>query len=415
MSARHEKPTERRRALLAARTRLKAPARVTSRKHRGDRRTVEGPHGKILDSSALFTLDKGQNYKDFWSNVSTAWFDAAFAVVGTPFDADPTPDSVRLSGEPEVDIIVDKLRIGKNSKVLEIGCGVARLAWHMVKRCGHYTGSDITKNMLEVSRRELAGARNFDLVELFEAKPLPFPDASFDAVYSQAVFIHIDREDCFRYMQEAFRVLKPGGRAYFQFYNLNHPVGGDIFEWVAKNTVTPEGKVRGRVHFLGNEEVRTYAKRAGFVVDEAASHLETVEQNYSFPVPMTNYDYYLIAVGAKPSGPGPRATLTSEAEHRPLVRFSDAYYARYLDGFYKKIARHMPMFDAELTGFLKTRSSPESFRIVIEVERGVIELQRRKADPTGLLPVLRDAVNRSNDEPLERRVRAGIQGFLAKG
>ena len=43
-----------------------------------------------------------------------------------------------------------------------------------------------------------------------EAEALPFPDASFDAVISNGVFnLTLDKEKA---LQEAHRVLKPGGR-----------------------------------------------------------------------------------------------------------------------------------------------------------------------------------------------------------
>jgi SAM-dependent methyltransferase len=408
------KPSDWRRSQLRIQRRTLAARRARTKRAL---RTVEGVHGVITDSSSLFTVDKGQTYKEFWTNVSTDWADAAFAVAGTVFDKDPTPESIRISGEPEAQILADKLHLGPRSRVLEIGAGVGRLAYHMCRYAGHYSGVDISPNMLAVARRELAGKTNWELRELVEAAPLPFADRSFDAVYSQAVFIHLDREDCYRYIREAFRVLRPGGRAYFQFYNLLHPAGFDIFHWVAENTVTAQGKVRGRVHFPVNVEVRAYVENAGFVMDEAASHLEPVDQHYPFPVPILNYDYYLIAVAEKPAAAGtPPAELTSRAARPRVTRFSDAYYRAYLDAFTEKVRRHAPDLASELIPFLAQLSLELAFQTVHEVERGVMALERRKEPPTLLLPLLRAAANEDYPEtPLWARVRARVQRLAARG
>jgi predicted SAM-dependent methyltransferase len=42
-------------------------------------------------------------------------------------------------------------------------------------------------------------------------KPLPYPDNTFDAVYSSHVLEHLEPEDGDRFLQELFRTCKPGG------------------------------------------------------------------------------------------------------------------------------------------------------------------------------------------------------------
>ena len=352
--------------------------------------TVDGIHGEITDSSSLFTVDKGQTYKEFWSNVSESWEDAVFAVVGTPFDRNATPETLLLSGEPEVKIMVEALRLGPDSSVLEIGAGVGRLAYHIAPYCERYVGADISPNMLEIAAKTTASRNNTSYVELKEAEGLPFPDESFDAVYSQAVFIHLDREDCYRYIQEAFRVLKPGGRAYFQVYNLLHPEGFSIFDWVARYTVTPQGKVRGRVHFLCNVELREYVEKSGFKIDEADSHLQARRQDYPYPIPMLNYDYYLIATGEKP---GRGADLLGAKERVEVGDFSEEYCKHYVQGFIEKVGEVLGTEGAELTDFLTGLAPQETFNAVIEIERAVRKCSLEKRDPLELIPAIRSGID----------------------
>jgi len=46
--------------------------------------------------------------------------------------------------------------------------------------------------------------------------------------------------------------------------------------------------------------VRKFMQEAGFVMDEAKSHLEPVEQKFDFNIPDRDWEYYLIAV-ARPA------------------------------------------------------------------------------------------------------------------
>ncbi len=371
--------------------------------------TTDGAHGEILDSSTLFTVDRGKTYKEFWTNVSTDWSNAVFAVVGTPFDREASSDTLKLSGEPEAKILAQKLHLGPESRVLEIGAGVGRIGCHLTKIAGHYTGSDISSNMLEIARTEMGDAANVDLVELPEAEPLPFADNSFDAVFSQAVFIHLDREDCYRYMQEAARVTRPGGRVYFQFYNLLHPEGFDLFEWVSANTVTKDGKVRGRVHFLTAPEVRAYMSGAGLTIDETQSHLETVDQRYDYPLPMLNYDYYLIAVGTVPGKPE-ASLLPTETPLPP----SDSYCDHYISGFIEKLARVTSQIEEleTLRSFLEQLPPVEALCCTHSIERGALDAARHGVDPNILIPALHRASSIDSNRPLAEKITDEIRAAI---
>ena len=58
--------------------------------------------------------------------------------------------------------------------------------------------------------------RNVGFTELKRSRLDGLADASFDKAYCVAVFIHMDKEDFFLYLEEIARVLKPGGAALFR-------------------------------------------------------------------------------------------------------------------------------------------------------------------------------------------------------
>jgi len=104
---------------------------------------------------------------------------------------------------------------------LEIGCGPGRLLAPLSREFGSIVGVDVSAEMIELARRNLAGLPNAR-AELASGSDLAgFAEESFDFCYSYAVFQHIpSREVVYRYLREARRALKTGGFFKCQFNGL---------------------------------------------------------------------------------------------------------------------------------------------------------------------------------------------------
>jgi SAM-dependent methyltransferase len=99
----------------------------------------------------------------------------------------------------------------RSRRLLEIGCGLGRLMRPLSRECGEIHGVDISDEMIARARQWLAGIPHAH-VHVAANDLSAFASASFDLVYSYAVFHHIpDRRFVYQYLDEAFRVLKPGG------------------------------------------------------------------------------------------------------------------------------------------------------------------------------------------------------------
>ena len=101
--------------------------------------------------------------------------------------------------------------------VLEAGCGIATDGMRFVRAGARYTGIDFSPSALDLARERLeleGGSARFVRGSIVE---LPFPDASFDLVYSNGVIHHLPETQ--RAIAEFHRVLRPGGTAIVMVYN----------------------------------------------------------------------------------------------------------------------------------------------------------------------------------------------------
>lgn len=106
-------------------------------------------------------------------------------------------------------------------RALEIGCGPGRLMKPLSKQFGEIHGVDVSDEMIALAKARLANIPHAHPHVGSGADLRQFADASFDFIYSYAVFQHIpSKEVVFSYLRDAARVLKPGGLMRFQANNL---------------------------------------------------------------------------------------------------------------------------------------------------------------------------------------------------
>ena len=106
-------------------------------------------------------------------------------------------------------------------RALEIGCGPGRLLRPMSRLFGEIHGVDVSSEMIDRARQRLQAIPHAHTHTGSGSDLAPFADASFDFVYSYAVFQHIpSREVVMSYLAEAVRVLKPGGLVRAQVNGL---------------------------------------------------------------------------------------------------------------------------------------------------------------------------------------------------
>ena len=126
-------------------------------------------------------------------------------------------ETFRASGGQDLEeIVLDGVVLERSAEVLEIGCGVGRLLAPLARRVKVAHGVDISPVMIEKSKTYAADTPNVRTA-LTDGTFAHLADASLDFVFSFIVFQHIpERAPIRRYVEEAARVLKPGGVFRFQ-------------------------------------------------------------------------------------------------------------------------------------------------------------------------------------------------------
>lgn len=106
-----------------------------------------------------------------------------------------------------------------SARVLEMGCGVGRLAAVIAPLCASYRGYDLAPTMVEQARRELEGveADARFAVGSGEGVPAEFGDTSFHFAIAWGVFIHLSRAVALPNLRGLVDALESGGELRVQF------------------------------------------------------------------------------------------------------------------------------------------------------------------------------------------------------
>src|SRR5215207_8894505 len=118
-----------------------------------------------------------------------------------------------LGFEPIHRQLVDQAVIRPKHRIIEIGCGTGNLSIliRLLHPQAEVVGLDPDPKALARARRKAeCEALSVQLYRGF-AEELPYPDTLFDRVFSAFMFHHLEPDEKEKTLQEARRVLKPGG------------------------------------------------------------------------------------------------------------------------------------------------------------------------------------------------------------
>lgn len=146
----------------------------------------------------------------------------------------------------------------KGKQVIDLGCGHGNFAHACIKAgANHVLGIDFGTNSIKyaIAARDNLGEKSIDFKEASIYK-LPATDSSFDFAIQNGVFHHLNDENAA--IQEAYRVLKPGG----SFWYYTDGAGGiwqavwDASSWILRDI--PHAMILKHLEYLNISTNKRY-------------------------------------------------------------------------------------------------------------------------------------------------------------
>lgn len=188
---------------------------------------------------------------------------------------------------------------GAGKEVLEYGCGEGWVTRDLARRRASVSAFDISAEAVAKTREGLAldGFADRCRVSQMGAEQLRYPDESFDIAVGFAILHHLDIDLA---VSELYRVLKPGGVAYFA-----EPLGSNpVINLYRK--LTPQYRT----------------------ADEEPLNLETLTPRLAQFRKVEHSDYYVIALASIALAYLPFGTRVYPAVNRSLMKLDDLLLRR---------------------------------------------------------------------------------------
>jgi ubiquinone/menaquinone biosynthesis C-methylase UbiE len=180
---------------------------------------------------------------------------------------------------------VAKFEHFRGKDVLEIGCSIATDGLEFAKQGARYVGVDLTPEAIEMAKERF---------ELFNLKGhfhranaedrLPFPDNSFDHIYSFGVIHHSPNTEAI--VDEMYRVLRPGGTLTVMLYNrasINYRIEILVLRRIGRWFLYPEFMPKLLASTFGFDEWKLRGHRETLFRRKRLSKAEWISMNTDGP------------------------------------------------------------------------------------------------------------------------------------
>lgn len=142
------------------------------------------------------------------------------------------------TGERFLKYFIEYGQLHHNSKVLDVGSGIGRMAiplTNYLTKEGRYEGFDVVKKGVKWCQNKISSKYpnfSFKFIDLSNdlyksagedpvAFKFPYPQNHFDLVILISVFTHMSKDEVMHYLDEIYNTLHTGGRCFTTFFTYD--------------------------------------------------------------------------------------------------------------------------------------------------------------------------------------------------
>lgn len=216
---------------------------------------------------------------DLGNDFYAAWLDEGMTYSSARFAAPPAGagEELEFAQNHKIDLLLDRLDLQPNARLLEIGCGWGSLAIAAAKRGATVTGLTLSSEQKQCADARIADAGLTDHIDI-RLQDYRAVAEHYDAIVSVEMVEAVGERWWPHYLDTVARSLKPGGRAALQFISIDHR----LFDRYAASAdfiqayIFPGGMLVDEPRFeaLAAERGLSWRDRDGFGLDYA----ETLRQ-----------------------------------------------------------------------------------------------------------------------------------------
>lgn len=140
-----------------------------------------------------------------------------------------TVDAIRFRNEPYLQPLLDRF-VQKGDATLEIGFGLGTDLRYFARKGACVTGMDYSPENARLATKGFSVMNLPGRAISGDAECLPFPDNSFDAIYSWGCLHHTP--DTEKTIREVHRAVRPGGRVMVMLYHKGYQYLALLFSYV---------------------------------------------------------------------------------------------------------------------------------------------------------------------------------------
>ena len=126
------------------------------------------------------------------------------------------------------------IELTKDTVILDLACGLGRVAKFIAPNVKKYVGVDFSKNMIKKATERYADYQNIEFHHNDGRTLKEFSNSTFDIVFCELGFQHMEKDVASSYINEVHRVLKNNGIFLAQIPKFDYY--HDVYAFTKKET-----------------------------------------------------------------------------------------------------------------------------------------------------------------------------------